>query len=245
MEIKEFNELELYKPNIISIVGSGITPKMMYSNKLLISMHDKLKLNKQANKFKLTIFSYDYIQNYEREMHYISIHRSLDNLEDFYIMKKYNCNKNKNLELEIVLLDQNLMQHNIEKNKYLRKLFRNYKKFNLVIIFYTYGIGKFKDFTCNYTLLLRDGYDSSQQQIYDMYYKDYVKFDKFKKIYKEITKESDNPMLSTNVMVVHENLNGQFYRMNKLSNANAERRKNKQETSNYDALCDDSNIRFF
>jgi hypothetical protein len=254
MKIKEFNELDLYTANIISIIGSGITPKMMYANKLLTSMHDKLKesivdKNNQlivtSNKFKLTIFSYDYIQNYERDMRYLSVHRSLDNLEDYYLIKKYNYYKNKNLELEIVLIDQNLMPHTIQKNKYLRKLFKNYKKFNLIIIFYTYHVIEFKNFSCNYSLLLRDDFESSQQRIYDMYYKDHVKFNKFKKIYKEITKESDTALSYANAMVVYNNIKGRFYKMNKFYNANAERRKKKQEASDYDAMSDESNIRFF
>lgn len=256
IKVKKFDEMEFYKPCIIEIIGSGITPKNIFSNELIISMRDKNKLNMlKTNKklellsnpppFHLTIFSYDYIQNYPTSLYNFTLYKSFDKLKDYYLLRKYHYKTKTNLELEIVLIDTNLnFRRGSEHTKYIYKIMKNYKELNIMIIYYSYYMNILINIKPDYYIFMDNCFTDDLQIIYDKFYtNDKYTFSKFKKIYKKITCSDDNHI--NGKMVLRSNSLNEFYKLGTLLNAEKERRKIKYADPNYDPMSDESNIRFF
>lgn len=254
IKIKKFDDMEFYKPCIIEIIGPGITPKNIFSNELIISMQDKNKLNISKTKielltnppqFHLTIFSYDYIQNYPTSLYNFTLYKSFDKLKDYYLLRKYHSKIKTNLELEIVLIDTNLnFRRGNEYTKYIYKMMKNHKKLNILIIYYAYYMNIFIDIKPNYYIFMDNCFTDDLRIIYNKFYtKDKYTFSKFKKIYKKITCCDDNHI--NGKMVLKSNSLNKFYKLGTLLNSEKERKKIKYADPNYDPMSDESNIRFF
>lgn len=239
MKIYGFDELKLYEPNLISITGSGLTNKSIFANKLIISIHDKLKKNNDNINFYLTIFTYDLFQTYRNNLYNLTIYRSFEKLEDFYLMKNYYLKKNKKLDIEILLIDINITSRTFERNIYLKKIFENYKKLNLIIIYYSYLLYTTNIFTCDYYLLVHDGFSSNLKRIYKYF------FEKYNNTYENFIKTFNYITRNDGVMITNEKYKGKFIKINKLYDEQEERRKLKIADKNYNSLSDESNIRFF
>ncbi len=257
MKIYKFNDLNFYKPNLIKIIGPCSMVKEELAKKLIISMHDKYKNKYFPNEFDnknfgLTIFTYEQYHNYPKNIKNITTNyypNTLnDKIRDFYLTRKFNIKHKKDLELHIVLFDINLMLHkpNSKRYKYIDKLMLNYKKLNLIIIYYDYFFNNVPNYNIDYTLCLRDDFDSKIKRLYkNNFDTDFVDYQTFKKTFKEITKYkcsfSSNTIDGT--MVLKKGVKNKFYKLNKLYCYEEERQRVKRADPNYDCMSDDSNIR--
>ena len=254
MKIYKFNDLHFYKPNLIKIVGPGSVVKEHLAKRLIISMHDKYKNiyypNEFTNKnFGLTIFTYEQYQNYPKNIKNITTNyypNTLnDKIRDFYLTRKFNIKHKKELELHIILFDMNLFIHksNSKRYKYIDKLLLNYKKLNLIIIYYDYFTSD-NDIKYNndYILCLQDCLEFNTKYIYKKYFDtNYIDLTTLKQTYKEITKNNFNKM--DGVMVLKKGVKNKFYKLDKLYCYESDRLREKHADPNYDPISDDSNIR--
>ncbi len=262
MKIYKFNDLNFYKPNLIKIIGPGSVLKEELAKKLIISMHDKYKNKYYPNEFDnknfgLTIFTYEQYHNYPKNIKNITTNyypNTLnDKIRDFYLTRKFNIKHKKDLELHFILFDMNLISHNPNhrQSKYIDKLMLNYKKLNLIIIYYDYyWLNNDTKYNIDYTLCLRDDSFISTKTMLNYIYKnyfdaDFVDYEKFKETYKEITKYkcSFSSKPTDGVMVLKQGVKNKFYKLDKLYCYEEERQKEKRANPNYDCMSDNSNIR--
>jgi len=236
MQFEDFYEVELYKKSgIISIVGPAVTNKKILASNLIKSIHDRTKRDNYMYKFSITIFSHDVFCDYNRNMGKITINSDWNKLKDYYLIKKYYLKKNKSLDKEILLFDDNVTQFSL-KNKYFQKILANCKKLNLVIIMYSnYFLNFVKS---DFYLLLKDDYSSSQVNIYKKFYKKVMSFDDFKTYFREITKNEG-------IMIFDNKPVKKLKKLARLYDADKERRNYKRQDPNYDVISDESGMRFF
>ena len=235
MQYKEFYEVDLYKPGIISLTGPAITNKKVFAQKLIKSIHDRSEKDRFKDKFNITIFSHGNIQNYGKDMGRINVYMDWNKLKDYYLIKKHYLKKTGSLETEILLLDENITKFTL-KNKYLKKLFEKCKKFNLTIIYYSYWLTF--DIKNDYNLFIKESFSSNLKKIYDHFYKKFMTFDEFKIRFDDITKDEG-------VLVVNDSLTKSFHKLARLYDSNATRRNYKYQDPNYNAISDESDILFF
>ena len=245
MKFYKFDELEFVrKPNIIKIIGPGMYNKDLLSNKLIISIFDRLTKNSinlessQSVKLELTIFTNEFVQFYPLHIQNITqYYRAYDKMKDFYLLRKYHLKKNPNTSIHILLINYNLICKGTKK-KYLQKLIDNYEKLNLVIIIYEYFLLKtYKE--ADYFLFIGDCFESNIKIIYNLLVnKNIYEYNKFKKIFTKIT-------YNDGIMVLKKDINNKLYKLNELYDKEKERIQIKRTNPNYNPLSDDSNIIFF
>lgn len=241
MSIYKFNELKLLeKPNIIKIIGPGNYNKHEITKKIIISLYDKQRINSKTNiiKFETSIFTYEHIYFFPQHIPEITQYfKKTNNFKDFYLLRKHNVKKNSTIPLHILLVDYNLSCRGT-KDKYFQKLIDNYKKLNLIIIFYEYML-LLNYMEADYLFLINDHYKSNIKRIYDcLIDNEKMKYDKFKKVFKKITENEG-------IMIIKKDIKDKFYKLNELYDKIKEHNKKKMEDSNYDPLSDESNIIFF
>ena len=249
MKIYKFDELNLFeKPCVIKIVGPGYSNKNILARNLLISFYDKTYLNLNSNmishitdkinQFTLTIFTNDNINYFPSHMKNYTINFiTSDKFVNFYLLRKYHIKKNPNISIHILLIDYNLSCKR-NKDKYFQKLIDDYKKLNLIIIFYEYYLS-FDYKEANYILAVHDGFESFIESTYEyMIDENYYNYNQYKHIFNKIT-------IGEGVMVLKKGKNKKLYKLQKLYNKKKELDKIKMNDKKYDPLSDESNILFF
>lgn len=218
--------------------------------KIIISLHGKItNKNKFSiginifdnSKFAITIFSIELQQEYPKQICNITQYYRVDfnkKIKEFYLYRKYCVKKKEKIEPHIILINYNMHSLRKSKNKYFKKLLKNYKLLNLIIIYYDYFLSGL-DFTTDYFLFVHDCFESNINSIYSNLINKYkYDFIQFKKLFDKITSDDG-------IMVLRKGTNFNLHKLTNLYNEQEEREKIKRSDPNYNALSDESNIIFF
>lgn len=199
MLIYKFNELKiLEKPNIIKIIGPGHYNKHVITQNIIISLYDRQRITNYLREHKITIVEFKISLFVDEHIYFFPKHipeitqyfRKTNGFKDFYLLRKSNIKKNPTAPLEIVVVDYNLSRRGKNENrgkneKYFQKIIDNYKKLNLIIIFYEYSLLS-NYMEADYLFFIEDHFESDIKNIYDFIIDNKkMTYIKFKQIFKK------------------------------------------------------------